>query len=278
MGRVPTTASSPRGVLWDLDGTLVDSGDYHWQSWRAVMGAAGVDVTRDLFQASFGQKNDRILRDWLGPDATMDDIRRLGDAKEAEYRRLARAGGLTALPGAREWVARLRMDGWRQAIASSAPRQNIDVMLDLIGLAGAFDAIVSAEDVTLGKPDPQVFLVAADRLGVPSGQSVVVEDAAAGLEAARRAGMASIGVSPLADLTADVVVRSLAESAARRVRDPRRPGLQARRYPAALKGRPTLSPHVGRAFRPGGSPIPDAGPSPGSASTPATPESSSRAR
>lgn len=203
-------------MLWDLDGTLVDSGDYHRQSWRAVMAAAGVDVTGELFRASFGQKNDRILRDWLGPDATADDIRRLGDAKEAEYRRLAREGGLTALPGAREWVARLRAAGWRQAIASSAPRQNIDVMLELIGLAGAFDALVSAEDVTLGKPDPQVFLVAADRLGVAPGRSVVVEDAAAGLEAARRAGMASIGVSPGGDLQAHahVVVRSLADLSA----------------------------------------------------------------
>ena len=214
MGRVPTTASSPRGVLWDLDGTLVDSGDYHWQSWRAVMGAAGVDVTRERFQASFGQKNDRILRDWLGPGATLDDIRRLGDAKEAEYRRLARAGGLTALPGAPEWVSRLRAGGWRQAIASSAPRQNIDVMLELIGLEGAFDAIVSAEDVTIGKPDPQVFLLAADRLGVSPGRAIVVEDAAVGLEAARRAGMPSIGVSPTANLEADIFVRSLADLAA----------------------------------------------------------------
>ena len=211
MGRVPTTANSPRGVLWDLDGTLVDSGDYHWQSWRAVMGALGVDVTQALFQATFGQKNDRILRGWLGPDASTDLIRRTGDAKEAEYRRIARARGLTALPGARDWVSRLRASGWRQAIASSAPRENIDVMLELIGLAGAFDAIVAAEDVTLGKPDPQVFRVAAERLGVAPDRAIVVEDAAVGLEAARRAGMPSIGVSPTADLQADRFVRSLAD-------------------------------------------------------------------
>ena len=183
-----------RGVLWDLDGTLVDSGDFHFQSWQAVMSREGITLSRETFLKSFGQKNDRILKDWLGPSATADKVRQVGDDKEAEYRRLAKAHGLTPLPGAREWVARLREQGWRQAIASSAPRQNVDVMLELIGLSGAFDAIVSAEDVTLGKPDPQVFLTAAQKLGVPAAKAVVVEDAAAGVEAAHRAGMKVIGV------------------------------------------------------------------------------------
>jgi beta-phosphoglucomutase len=177
------------------------------------MDPLGIDVTREVFQATFGQKNDRILRDWLGPNAPLELLRRTGDAKEAEYRRIARARGLTALPGARNWVMRLRAAGWRQAIASSAPRENIDVMLDLIGLSGQFEAIVSAEDVTVGKPDPQVFLTAADCLGVTPLRAIVVEDAAAGLEAARRAGMRSIGVGPTADLTADVFVRSLTDLA-----------------------------------------------------------------
>jgi beta-phosphoglucomutase len=211
MAPARTTGSSARAVLWDLDGTLVDSGDYHFQSWRSAMAAAGVDVTRERFLASFGQKNDRILREWLGSAASADEIRRLGDTKEAEYRRLAREGGLTALPGAREWVTRLRAAGWRQAIASSAPRENIDVMLELIGLAGLFDALVAAEDVTTGKPDPEVFLTAAARLGVAPLRAVVVEDAEAGLEAARRAGMPSIGVHATATLQADVAVRSLVD-------------------------------------------------------------------
>jgi len=200
-----------RGVLWDLDGTLVDSGDYHFQSWQAAMAPAGFAVSRELFAASFGQKNDRILRGWLGPDASDDLIRRLGDAKEVEYRRLARAGGLVVLPGAREWVGRLRAGGWRQAIASSAPRANIDTMLDIVGFAGAFDAIVSADDVTVGKPDPQVFLTAAGRLGVAPTSAVVVEDAAAGIEAAKRGGIPSIGVHPTDVLPADLFVRSLAD-------------------------------------------------------------------
>jgi beta-phosphoglucomutase len=198
-------------VLWDLDGTLVDSGDYHWQSWRDTLAAENIGLTYEQFLASFGQKNDRILRGWLGADAAADRIERIGDAKEAEYRRLARQGGLAPLPGAADWVARLKREGWRQAIASSAPRLNVEVMLEACGLAPFFDAIVSAEDVTAGKPDPQVFQTAAARLHATADRCIVVEDAAVGIEAARRAGMRSIGVSQGAALNADVAVRSLTD-------------------------------------------------------------------
>lgn len=199
------------GVLWDLDGTLVDSGDYHWRAWRDIMAAEGRGLTYEQFLASFGQKNDRILRAWFGDDISDELIDRIGDAKEAEYRRLAREGGLTPLPGARAWVERLHEDGWRQAIASSAPRANVEVMLSALALDGYFDAVVSAEDVTAGKPDPQVFLAAAGKLGIPPAGCIVVEDAAAGIEAARRGGMRSIGVSRTATLNADLFVRSLEE-------------------------------------------------------------------
>ncbi len=202
-----------RAVLWDLDGTLVDSEESHWLSWRDTLAAEGVSVTYEQFLDSFGQKNDRILRGWLGADADPTRIQRIGDAKEEEYRRLARERGLTPLPGAREWAERLHERGWKQAIASSAPRANVEVMLGVLGLSGDFDAIVSAEDVTAGKPDPQVFLKAAERVGVPPHRCIVVEDAAAGVEAARRAGMRSIGVSRTAVLDADVFVRSLADLA-----------------------------------------------------------------
>lgn len=200
-----------RAVLWDLDGTLVDSGDYHWRSWRDTLAAEGVSISFEQFLASFGQRNDRILRGWLGERADVDDIRRIGDAKELEYRRLAEAEGLTALPGAADWVRHLRGRGWRQAIASSAPRANVDVMLRVLDLTAYFDAIVSAEDVSAGKPDPEVFVTASSRIHLPPTRCIVVEDAAAGIEAARRGGMRSIGVSRTATLEADVFVRSLAE-------------------------------------------------------------------
>lgn len=199
-----------RAVLWDLDGTLVDSGEYHWRAWRDAMEAEGRPITHQEFLDCFGQRNDRILRGWLGEAVAPSEIARIGDAKEARYRRLARAEGLSPLPGAADWVARLRAAGWLQAIASSAPAENVRVMLSVLNLEGAFDAIAAAEDVTLGKPDPQVFLVAAAKLGADPRACVVVEDAAAGIEAARRAGMACVGVTPHGTLAADVCTRSLA--------------------------------------------------------------------
>lgn len=198
-------------MLWDLDGTLVDSGDYHWRAWRHTLEDEGVALTYDQFLESFGQRNDRILRNWLGSDASVEDIRRIGDAKEAMYRGIAASEGLTVLPGAREWVERLHEAGWRQAIASSAPRANVDVMVTVVGIAPLIDAIVSAEDVSRGKPEPDVFLTAAEKVGVPAARCIVVEDAAAGVEAARRAAMRSVGVNASVVLPADIYVRSLLE-------------------------------------------------------------------
>jgi beta-phosphoglucomutase len=200
-----------RAILWDLDGTLVDSAEFHWLSWRDTLAAEGITLTHQQFLDSFGQKNDRILPGWLGAGATAERIRRVGDGKEAEYRRLAALHGLTPLPGAASWVRRLHAERWQQAIASSAPRENVGVMLKALDLDGMFEAIVSAEDVTRGKPDPQVFLAAAERLGVPPGRCVVVEDAAVGVAAARAAGMKCIGVNRTAVLAADLAVSSLSD-------------------------------------------------------------------
>jgi beta-phosphoglucomutase family hydrolase len=202
-----------RAVLWDMDGTLVDSEDYHWLAWRDTMASEGFAITHAQFLATFGQRNDSILPQWLGSDASADRIQQVGDAKEELYRKLVRERGLAALPGAVDWVRRLGRESWRQAVASSAPRANLDVVLEVIGLAPEFQAVVSAEDVTAGKPDPQVFLKAAERLGLPPGRCIVVEDAAMGVEAARRAGMRCIGVNRNGGLKADVVVRSLLDLA-----------------------------------------------------------------
>jgi HAD superfamily hydrolase (TIGR01509 family) len=209
--RDPSYPSDPSAVLWDLDGTLVNSEKYHWQSWRDALAPEGLSITYDQFLSSFGMKNDPIMRMWLGAGYTPERSVRLAEAKEADYRRLAERHGLTALPGAREWVTRLKAEGWRQAIATSAPRANAEVMLAALRMTSIFDAVVVAEDVSHGKPDPEVFLTAAARLGVPPSHSIVVEDAAAGIEGARRARMKSVGVNARQSLGADVNVKSLVE-------------------------------------------------------------------
>jgi beta-phosphoglucomutase family hydrolase len=199
-----------RAVLWDMDGTIVDSAEYHWQAWRDTMSREGSPITNEQFRASFGQRNDSILRQWLGKTATPELIQRIADTKETLYRQHVREEGISPLPGALEWIHLLRRQGWVQAIASAAPRANIETILDVLQASGCFQGIVSAEDVRKGKPDPEVFLVAAAKLGVASKNCVVVEDAQHGIEAARAAGMKSIGVSHSSKhLPADIVVRSL---------------------------------------------------------------------
>src|SRR5205807_10075098 len=113
----------------------------------------------------------------------------LGGRKETKYRTAARSAGVALLPGAAELLRGLRDLAWPQAIASSAPRANLEMILDLTGTREFFAAVVSAEDTQRGKPDPQVFQLAAQRLGVPAARCVVFEDAVAGVQAARAAGM-----------------------------------------------------------------------------------------
>ena len=207
-------ADQPRGVLWDLDGTLVDTAQQHFASWVDVFGPRGVTLSPELFLRTFGRRNIDVLRDLLGDHLSDDEALQIGAAKEQRYRQLVLAGDLMTLPGVDQWLTRLRAAGWRQAIASSAPHANIEAILDVLDLHAAFDAIVGDEDVQRGKPDPQAFRIAAARLGVTSERAIVVEDAPAGIEAARRAGMRSIGVAgshPPEYLDADLVVSSLAD-------------------------------------------------------------------
>jgi beta-phosphoglucomutase len=208
----PSTPRPPRAVLWDVDGTLIDSSEYHWLSWRDALAAENFPLTREQFAAIFGRRNDEILREYFGPGFPAAEVARVGDAKETRYRALVRERGIALLPGVRRWLDRLRGEGWRQAMASSAPRANLEAIITALGIGDYFAVIVSAEDVTRGKPDPQVFLTAAEKLGVAPASCVVVEDAPSGVEAARRAGMRAVGVlTAHADLGADIVVRTLEE-------------------------------------------------------------------
>jgi len=201
-----------KAVLWDLDGTLVDSAEFHWRAWRDVMAEEGSPVTHEQFVHSFGKRNDLILSGWLGADLDPGRMRRLSEEKEARFRALVRAHGIEPLPGVREWVARLHAEGWRQAIATSAPRLNLETMVDTMRMRRFFGADVAAEDVTDGKPDPEVFLLAASRLGAEPNCSIVVEDAPTGIEAGKRAGMRTVGVSLMHTLpAADVYVGALPE-------------------------------------------------------------------
>ena len=185
----------PRAVLWDVDVTMIDSSEYHWLSWRETLAAEGFALTRGQFTAVFGRRNDEILRGYFGEDYPPAEVARVGDAKERLYRELVRERGISLLPGVGRWLARLKAGAWLQAMASSAPRANLEAIAEALDLRGYFDAVVSAEDVTRGKPDPEVFLVAARKAGVPPRRAVVFEDAPFGIQAAKAAGMHAVGVT-----------------------------------------------------------------------------------
>ncbi len=204
------TSNHKRAVIWDLDGTLIDSSHLHWEAWQKVMAVEDIALTYEQYVADFGKRNDEILRGRLGADLPDEFIARVSLAKEEVYRDLIRTKGLDLLPGARYWLERLKAEGWMQALATSAPRGNIDAVFAALGIGEYFDAAISSEEVKAGKPEPDVFLVAAAKMGVAPRDCVVIEDAPAGVEAARRAGMRSIGVlTTHRELRADLVAPSL---------------------------------------------------------------------
>lgn len=202
-----------KAVLWDMDGVLVDTGAWHYQTWAVALAPLGITLTPAQFRATFGMNNHGVLTTLLGAEPDPELEARIGDAKEAAFRASIR-GQARPLLGVMQWLQRLQAAGVRQAVASSAPPENIAVLVDELGLHPYFAALVSATGMP-GKPDPAVFLEAARRLGARPDECVVVEDAVAGVTAAKRAGMRCLAVTntnPAEALAAaDLVVDSLAE-------------------------------------------------------------------
>jgi len=181
------------GVIFDMDGVLVDSGPAHAASWRTVARQHGIEISDEQFRRTFGRPSRDIIRIIWGPDVTDEEIRTYDQQKEAAYRDLIR-GNVPLAPAARDTLAALRDAGYLLAVATSGPQANVELVLRETGLTPLLNTVVTGFDVRRGKPAPDCFLLAAERIDTPAKRCVVVEDAPVGIEAARAAGMRCIGL------------------------------------------------------------------------------------
>jgi beta-phosphoglucomutase family hydrolase len=210
-------AASRRSLafLFDLDGVVVDSNDLHVESWKEVARRRGFPIDDPEHIGKCGLRTLAVVRDLLRWPVDAPEAARIGLQKEEIYREWIRERGIRPIPGVREFLSEARRLLIPCAIGSSAPRANVDLCLASLGLDGLFQATVSGEDVARGKPAPDIFLLAARRLGADPAHCVVFEDAPAGIDAARAAGMRAIALLTShahAEIAhAHAVVRSFAE-------------------------------------------------------------------
>lgn len=209
------------GAIFDWDGVIVDSSSYHRESWERLAVQEGRALPQGYFAQGFGLRNETIIPTVLRWTDDAKEIAEIAARKEAIYRALISERSISPLPGVREFLALLRRHGVPCAIGSSTPRLNITCALSMIGIGDAFSVIVAAEEVTRGKPDPEVFLLAARGLNRAPERCVVFEDAVAGIAAARAGNMKVVAVattSPASNLQdADLVVARLDELTVTRI-------------------------------------------------------------
>ena len=203
------------GVIFDMDGVLVDSYRAHYESWRRVSRSLGAEMTEQQFAETFGRTSREIIRLLWGEGMSDDEVAACDDRKEAAYRDVLEADFPT-MDGASELIAALHAVGFAMAIGSSGPPENVALVIRLLPGAQHIAATVDGMQVTHGKPHPEVFLTAAAKLGLPPASCAVIEAAPAGIEAARRAGMTAIALTGTARREtlaprAHVVVDSLRE-------------------------------------------------------------------
>ncbi len=204
--------SKARAVIWDMDGVIADTAPYHLKAWQGVFQKGGVNFTEDNFRNSFGQRNDTIIRSVLGKEVSADEIEVISNEKDESFRQGIRQN-LKPLPGAIKLIESLTKNEFKLALASSAPIENIQLLITGLGIKNCFRAIISGRDVAEGKPNPQGFLLAAQKLEVKPENCIVIEDAVAGVAAAKRAGMHCLAITnthPRTSLMeADLIVDTL---------------------------------------------------------------------
>jgi beta-phosphoglucomutase len=182
------------GVIFDMDGVLVDSGAAHEQSWQILAKKHEVELSPERLRALFGQTSRDIIRQLWGPKVTDADIRQLDREKEAIYRELI-AEHIPLKPGCRVTLERLEKAGYTLAVCTSGPPENLELVLSEGFIANYFEVLVNGFEVYRGKPAPDCFQLAVERLQMNAADCVVVEDAPVGVTAALAAQLRVIGLA-----------------------------------------------------------------------------------
>ena len=202
-----------RAVIWDLDGVIIDSADEHRRAWQRLAREEGITMTDADFWATFGMRNDDIFAKLWGK-LPPEQVKVLSDRKEKYFRELIRESA-APLPGSIELMRELHNSHFDQALASSTPIENINLIADVLGLKRYLSILVSGETVAKGKPAPDIFLKAAVELHMHPPVCLVIEDAVAGVEAAHAAGMRCVAVAGNRNLPglhkAEIMVKDLTE-------------------------------------------------------------------
>lgn len=201
-------------VIFDIDGVLIDSFQAHFKSWKKMGSEYNKIVTETMFVETFGRTSREVIREWWGDTLPIYQAASMNERKEKIYRDILKEN-FPLMDGAMDLIDSIHQSGFAMAIGSSGPPLNVELVLKTLDPLSRFSAVVSGADVNLGKPDPQVFQVAADRLGINPKSCAVIEDSPAGIAAAVAAGMTSIALvgTVSADVLteADLVVQSLRE-------------------------------------------------------------------
>lgn len=182
------------GVIFDMDGVIVLTEKAHWESWLAVAKPRRVTLEYSTFLSCFGRTNPDCVPILFGPGISAAESADIADRKEAAFRDIIR-GNMPLAPGLMPLLAKLKERGIRTAVGSSAPPENVDLVLDAGKLRPWFEAAVNGTQVKRGKPAPDVFLRAAELIHLPPDKCAVIEDAPTGIRAAVAAGMLAVGVA-----------------------------------------------------------------------------------
>lgn len=183
-----------KGILFDLDGVLINSGEFHYQAWKIFYKKFNHTLTEEEFKKGFGKKNKDILEEFFKKPLSEELIEKYSNEKEEIFRKLAK-GKIKCISGAEDLVKRLKEDNYLLGLVSSTPRINIDFVLKEIKLDKCFNTIISAEDVREGKPNPECYLKAAAELKLKPKECIVIEDSLAGIKAALAANMKCIAIT-----------------------------------------------------------------------------------